>query len=173
MASHLYRDTAVVLRTYKLGEADRIVVLHDGVVEQVGTPLELYDRPNNLFVAGFIGSPSMNMFKGTIRAGATPWFEAANGTKLPLARAPAGSDGLAAIYGIRPEHLTLGGDLRTTVTVIEPTGAETQVLAKIAGEKILGVFRERVTTKPGEELAMSPDVSLVHLFDAKTGNRIS
>ncbi len=153
--------------------ADRIVVLHDGVVEQVGTPLELYDRPNNLFVAGFIGSPSMNMFKGTIRAGATPWFEAANGTKLPLARAPAGSDGLAAIYGIRPEHLTLGGGLRTTVTVIEPTGAETQVLAKIAGEKILGVFRERVTTKPGEELAMSPDVSLVHLFDAKTGNRIS
>ena len=153
--------------------ADRIVVLHDGVVEQVGTPLELYDRPNNLFVAGFIGSPSMNMFKGTIRAGAMPWFEAANGTKLPLARAPAGSDGLAAIYGIRPEHLTLGGGLRTTVTVIEPTGAETQVLAKIAGEKILGVFRERVTTKPGEELAMSPDVSLVHLFDAKTGNRIS
>jgi multiple sugar transport system ATP-binding protein len=153
--------------------ADRIVVLHDGIVEQVGTPLELYDRPNNLFVAGFIGSPSMNMFKGRIRAGATPHFEAVDGTRLPLAKAPEGSDGLAAIYGIRPEHLTLGGDLRTMVTVIEPTGAETQVLAKIAGEKILGVFRERVTTKPGEELAMSPDLSLVHLFDAKTGNRIS
>ena len=153
--------------------ADRIVVLHDGIVEQIGTPLELYDRPNNLFVAGFIGSPSMNMFKGTIRAGAAPHFEAADGTKLPLASAPAGSDGLAAIYGIRPEHLTLGGDLKPQVTVIEPTGSETQVIAKLAGEKIIGVFRERVNVKPGETVAMSPDLSLVHLFDAKTGNRIS
>ena len=153
--------------------ADRIVVLHDGIVEQIGTPLELYDRPNNLFVAGFIGSPSMNMFKGTIRGGAAPHFEAADGTKLPLASAPAGSDGLAAIYGIRPEHLTLGGDLKPQVTVIEPTGSETQVIAKLAGEKIIGVFRERVNVKPGETVAMSPDLSLVHLFDAKTGNRIS
>ncbi len=153
--------------------ADRIVVLHDGIVEQIGTPLELYDRPNNLFVAGFIGSPAMNMFKGTIRAGAAPHFEAADGTKLPLASAPAGSDGLAAIYGIRPEHLTLGGDLKPQVTVIEPTGSETQVIAKLAGEKIIGVFRERVNVKPGETVAMSPDLSLVHLFDAKTGNRIS
>jgi multiple sugar transport system ATP-binding protein len=153
--------------------ADRIVVLHDGIVEQIGTPLELYDRPNNLFVAGFIGSPAMNMFKGTIRGGAAPHFEAADGTKLPLASAPAGSDGLAAIYGIRPEHLTLGGDLKPQVTVIEPTGSETQVIAKLAGEKIIGVFRERVNVKPGETVAMSPDLSLVHLFDAKTGNRIS
>ncbi len=153
--------------------ADRIVVLHDGIVEQIGTPLELYDRPNNLFVAGFIGSPAMNMFKGTIRADAAPHFEAADGTKLPLASAPAGSDGLAAIYGIRPEHLTLGGDLKPQVTVIEPTGSETQVIAKLAGEKIIGVFRERVNVKPGETVAMSPDLSLVHLFDAKTGNRIS
>ena len=153
--------------------ADRIVVLHDGIVEQIGTPLELYDRPNNLFVAGFIGSPAMNMFKGTIRAGAAPHFEAADGTKLPLASAPAGSDGLAAIYGIRPEHLTLGGDLKPQVTVIEPTGSETQVIAKLAGEKIIGVFRERVNVKPGETVAMSPDLSLIHLFDAKTGNRIS
>ena len=153
--------------------ADRIVVLHDGIVEQIGTPLELYDRPNNLFVAGFIGSPAMNMFKGTIRAGAHPHFETADGTRLPLASAPAGSDGLAAIYGIRPEHLTLGGDLKPQVTVIEPTGSETQVIAKLAGEKIIGVFRERVNVKPGETVAMSPDLSLVHLFDAKTGNRIS
>ncbi|WP_373502171.1 ABC transporter ATP-binding protein [Aestuariivirga sp.] len=153
--------------------ADRIVVLHDGIVEQIGTPLDLYDRPANLFVAGFIGSPSMNMFKGTIRAGSTPWFETKDGTKLPLASVPTGSDGLDAIYGIRPEHLVLGGDLKATVTVIEPTGSETQVIAKIAGEKIIGVFRERVTTKPGELIAMSPELSLVHLFDAKTGNRIS
>jgi multiple sugar transport system ATP-binding protein len=153
--------------------ADRIVVLHDGIVEQVGTPLELYDRPANLFVAGFIGSPAMNMFKGTIHGGEKPWFEAADGTRLPLASAPAGSDGKAAVYGIRPEHLVLGGDLKVMVTVIEPTGAETQVLGKLAGEKIIGVFRERVTTKPGEHIAMMPDLSLVHLFDAAAGDRLA
>ena len=153
--------------------ADRIVVLHDGIVEQIGTPLELYDRPNNLFVAGFIGSPAMNMFKGTIRGGAAPHFEAADGSKLPLASVPANSEGREAVYGIRPEHLVLGGELRPQVTVIEPTGSETQVVAKLAGEKITGVFRERVNVAPGEAIAMSPDVSLVHLFDAKTGNRIS
>jgi multiple sugar transport system ATP-binding protein len=153
--------------------ADRIVVLHDGIVEQIGTPLELYDRPANLFVAGFIGSPAMNMFKGTIRDGAKPIFELADGSVLPLARAPAGSDGLAAVYGIRPEHLNLGGDMKVTVTVIEPTGAETQVIGKVGAEKIMGVFRERVSTKPGEQLAMSPDLSLVHLFDAKSGQRLA
>jgi len=152
--------------------ADRIVVLHDGVVEQMGSPLELYDRPANLFVAGFIGSPAMNLFRGTIRAGAQPFFEAKDGTRLPLASAPQGSDGREAVYGIRPEHLSLGGELQPQVSVIEPTGAETQVIGKLAGEKVIGVFRERVAARPGETIAMSPDLSLVHLFDAKTGQRI-
>ncbi len=153
--------------------ADRIVVLHDGIVEQVGTPLELYDRPSNLFVAGFIGSPAMNMIKGTIRGGAQPSFEAADGTRLPLGAVPAGSDGLDAVYGIRPEHLVLGGPITAEVTVVEPTGAETQVIARLAGQKVMGVFRERVATRPGEKIAMTPDVALVHLFDAKSGKRIS
>ena len=153
--------------------ADKIVVLHDGIVEQMGSPLDLYDRPANLFVAGFIGSPAMNMFKGVIRGGGQPYFEAADGTHLPLASAPPGSDGLEAVYGIRPEHLTLGGGLTCQVAVIEPTGSETQVIAKLAGEKFIGVFRERVNVAPGKPIAMSPDLSLVHLFDAKTGRRIS
>ena len=153
--------------------ADKIVVLHDGIVEQAGTPLELYDRPSNLFVAGFIGSPSMNMIKGTIRGGASPCFETPDGTRLPLAAVPDGADGLDAVYGIRPEHLVLGGDVKAEVTVIEPTGAETQVIAKLAGQKIMGVFRERIATKPGAMIAMTPDVSLVHLFDGKSGRRIS
>jgi multiple sugar transport system ATP-binding protein len=152
--------------------ADRIVVLHDGIVEQMGSPLDLYDRPANLFVAGFIGSPAMNMFKGTIRAAGAPHFETADGTRLPLAAVPPGLDGRAAVYGIRPEHLSLGGELKAQVTVIEPTGAETQVIARLAGEKIIGVFRERVSVKPGEMIAMSPDLKLVHLFDAKTGLRL-
>jgi multiple sugar transport system ATP-binding protein len=153
--------------------ADRIVVLHDGVVEQMGSPLELYDRPANLFVAGFIGSPAMNLFKGKIRAGSHSHFETQGGARLPLPSLPPALDGQEAVYGIRPEHLTLGGDLRAEVTVIEPTGAETQVIARLGGEKMIGVFRERVSVKPGESIAMSPDLSLIHLFDAKTGLRLT
>ena len=152
--------------------ADRIVVLHDGIVEQIGTPLDLYDRPANLFVAGFIGSPAMNMLKGTIHLQPRPHFRTIDGITLPLARAPEAEEGRAAIYGMRPEHLSLGGDLPLQVAVIEPTGAETQVIGRLSGQKIIGVFRERVSAKPGETLALSPDVSLIHLFDEKTGERI-
>src|SRR5215213_3551093 len=90
--------------------ADRIVVMHDGLVEQVGAPLELYDRPQNLFVAGFIGSPAMNFLHGTIRANGALAFEGAHGVRLPLAAAPAGSDGRPVIYGIRPEHFVIADD---------------------------------------------------------------
>ena len=119
--------------------ADRIVVLRDGVVEQIGTPLELYDRPANLFVAGFIGSPSMNFLKGTIKLGGTPSFVIDGGVSLPLASAPAGSDGRPAIYGIRPEHLMLAGSdgLPAEISVLEPTGLETQVFAKVGAQKIV------------------------------------
>jgi multiple sugar transport system ATP-binding protein len=153
--------------------ADRIVVLHDGIVEQKGAPLELYDRPENLFVAGFIGSPAMNLFKGTIRSGKSPVFETEDGTKLPLATAPAASDGKPAIYGIRPEHITLGGELGAQITVVEPMGGETQVIATLAGQKLVGVFRERITTKPGERLLLSPSLDKVHLFDEASGQRLS
>jgi multiple sugar transport system ATP-binding protein len=152
--------------------ADKIVVLHDGVVEQIGSPLELYDRPANLFVAGFIGSPAMNMIQGIIRPGASPTFEAEDGTQLPLGSAPSNSDGKRAIYGFRPEHLTLGGPVKTEITVVEPTGSETQVVARLAGQKIVGVFRERISARPGEVLAVAPNLSSVHLFDAASGQRL-
>src|SRR5271165_4770453 len=154
--------------------ADRIVVLRDGVVEQIGTPLELYDRPANLFVAGFIGSPSMNFLKGTIRFNGSPAFVIDGGVSLPLASAPAGSDGRPAIYGIRPEHLVLSGTdgMLAEVSVLEPTGQETQVFAKVGTHKIVAVFRQRLSAKPGETLPMMPEVRLAHLFDEKTGARI-
>src|SRR6202041_3943911 len=84
--------------------ADKIVVMHDGIVEQIGTPLELYDRPDNQFVASFIGSPAMNFLKGKIKANGSVGFEGPNGVKLPLASAPTNSDGRGAVYGVRPEH---------------------------------------------------------------------
>src|SRR6266480_1336124 len=84
--------------------ADKIVVMHDGLVEQIGAPLELYDKPKNLFVAGFIGSPAMNFLKGVVRLNGKAEFEGPNGIHLPLGAAPAGADGRPAVYGVRPEH---------------------------------------------------------------------
>jgi len=153
--------------------ADRIVVMHDGIVEQIGSPLELYDRPANMFVAGFIGSPSMNLLKGKVLHEGHPSFLTDGGVTLPLAAAPAGSDGRPAYYGFRPEHLALGGaDLKAEVSVIEPTGSETQVFARLGTQKIVGVFRERITAKPGEFLPIMPNLDAVHLFDAQSGARL-
>ncbi len=154
--------------------ADRIVVMNAGVVEQVGSPLELYDRPDNLFVAGFIGSPAMNLLKGTIRVKGKPAFLTDGGVTLPLASVPAGGDGRPAIYGIRPEHFSLGGrNVKAEVSVIEPTGSETQVFARLGPHKIVGVFRERVAAKPGDKLPIVPDPAAVHLFDEASGQRIN
>jgi multiple sugar transport system ATP-binding protein len=152
--------------------ADRIVVMRDGIIEQSGLPLDLYDRPANLFVAAFIGSPSMNLLKGTIRVNGKATVVTEDGVTLPLASAPAGSDGRACVYGIRPEHIGLGGDLGAEVSVTEPTGSETQVFARLGTQKIVGVFRERVVVKPGERLPITPNLENVHLFDAATGARL-
>jgi multiple sugar transport system ATP-binding protein len=153
--------------------ADRIVVMHDGIIEQIGAPLELYDRPQNLFVAGFIGSPAMNFLKGAIRANGALEFEGAGGVRLPLAAAPRGSDGREVVYGVRPEHFTIADDgADAQVQVIEPTGSELQVVAKLGGEDIIAVFRERYAFKPGDKIRLKPDPRLVHLFDEPTGQRL-
>ena len=154
--------------------ADKIVVMHDGIVEQIGTPLELYDNPANQFVAGFIGSPAMNFLKGTVRVNGSAMFEGPNGVKLPVANAPASANGAAAVYGIRPEHFTLADDgAEAEIVVIEPTGSETQVFAKLGGEEVVAVFRERHQFKPCEKIKLKPDPKLVHLFDAATGKRLN
>ena len=154
--------------------ADKIVVMHDGRVEQIGAPLELYDRPDNLFVAGFIGSPAMNMIKGRIRVNGTASFEGPAGVTFSLAAAGSGNDGRPAVYGVRPEHFSLSEDgAEAEVQVIEPTGSELQVVAKLGGEDIIAVFRERHQFKPGEKIRLKPDPRLVHLFDETTGKRLS
>jgi multiple sugar transport system ATP-binding protein len=154
--------------------ADQIVVMNSGNVEQAGPPLELYDRPANLFVAGFIGSPAMNMLEGRVEGGA---FRSADGTGWPLP--PANGLGAAApagpmIYGVRPEHIRLapGEGIPATVQVVEPTGSETQVLMRVGGAPVVGAFRERIAAKPGEVLPVLPDPALVHLFDRQTGWRL-
>jgi multiple sugar transport system ATP-binding protein len=154
--------------------ADKIVVMHDGIVEQIGTPLDLYDKPGNQFVAGFIGSPAMNFLKGTVKANGSASFHGPNGVKLPLASAPAGSDGRPVVYGIRPEHFTLADDgADAEIVVVEPTGSETQVFAKLGGEEVVAVFRERHKFEPGDKVRLKPDPALVHLFDEATGKRLN
>ena len=153
--------------------ADKIVVMHDGLVEQIGAPLELYDKPKNVFVAGFIGSPAMNFLKGVVRLNGKMEFEGQGGARLPLAAAPAGSDGRAAIYGVRPEHFVIADDgAEAAIQVIEPTGPEIQVVAKLGGEDIIAVFRERHQFKPGDKIRLKPDPKLVHLFDEASGQRL-
>jgi multiple sugar transport system ATP-binding protein len=149
--------------------ADKIVVMHDGKVEQVGAPLDLYDRPDNLFVAGFIGSPAMNMLTG--RMDGDGRFRTADGVALP---APGGAEaGRPAVYGVRPESFRLGGDIPLTVEVVEPTGSETHVLAKLGETEIIGVFRERVRAAPGERLMVGVDLAATHLFDPGSGRRLA
>jgi len=149
--------------------ADKIVVMNGGNIEQAGRPLDLYDKPANLFVAGFIGSPAMNMLKGTVSGGA---LRMEDGTTLPLTNGSASHQG-PVVYGVRPEHLRLDSNgIPATVQVIEPTGSETQVLMKIGGQPVIGAFRERVSAKPGEILPVMPDAALIHLFDQQTGRRL-
>ncbi len=153
--------------------ADRIVVMNDGRVEQIGAPLELYDRPGNVFVARFIGSPAMNLFNGTIAVNGKACFVSAGGMRLPL-HGGSGPDGRAAIYGVRPEHFTLADDgVDAEIQVVEPTGSETQVVAKVGGQEVVAVFRERHAFRPGDHVRFQPDPRLVHLFDQASGKRLN
>jgi multiple sugar transport system ATP-binding protein len=150
--------------------ADRIVVMRDGRIEQVGSPIELYDNPANVFVATFIGSPAMNLLSGELDGDR---FRDATGQFWPLGKPVSAPAGTKVLYGIRPENLQLGeGGVSAEVVVIEPTGAETHVVLSIGGEHIVGVFRERLDVAPGATLAIRPDAGRALLFDAATGARL-
>jgi multiple sugar transport system ATP-binding protein len=150
--------------------ADRIAVMNDGRIEQLGEPLELYDRPANLFVAQFIGSPAMNLFDGIVRSGAVE----ALGVRWPAAT---GAEGQKVKYGIRPEHLEPAasgatGTIAAEVVVVEPMGAETELLARIGDTNLTILTRGRSSARPGERVSLAPQVAHVHLFDAQSGLRI-
>ncbi len=156
--------------------ADKIVVMKDGLVEQTGGPLELYDRPVNLFVAGFIGSPAMNIVPGTARtAGAAPHVAFADGATLPLPVGARADDGQPVMYGIRPEHCALSGNggLPVDVVVVEPTGADTQLYCRFNGQDVNAMVRDRTDCRPGDRIALTPDLGRAHLFDAASGIRLA
>ncbi len=150
--------------------ADQIVVMHDGRIEQIGSPLDLYDHPANRFVAGFIGSPAMNFIEGTLRGGVV---EAADGARLPMPAGSSATDGRGVLYGIRPEHLDIADDgFDAEVVVVEPTGSETQLFARLGGQELVGVFRERHEFAPGQRIRLRPRAECAHIFDPASGQRI-
>ena len=179
-ALHQRLKTTTVYVTHDQVEAmtmaDRIVVMHDGRIEQIGTPLELYDRPGNLFVAQFIGSPAMNVVSGTVRrAGGGAHVEAGGPVHWPLDGGP-GADGQAVSYGIRPEHLTLassGNGVPGEVIVVEPTGAETELLIQVGQEQVTLRTHGRPRVNPDEKVHLAVDPANVHLFDRGTGQRLT
>ena len=152
--------------------ADKIVVMQDGNIEQIGTPLDLFDMPANKFVAGFIGSPSMNLLSGTMGAGSVN----VGGQAFPAPGKAAASPGQLVTYGIRPEHLDISEKgFAARIAVIEPTGSETMVVARFGDNdatEITALFRERHAFKPGEIIKLMPRVENAHLFDGETGNRL-
>ena len=155
---------------------DQIVVMRDGRIEQTGSPLQLYDHPSNQFVAGFIGSPSMNFLPGTLRRdGGSAYIKLNDGTQLDAPVRAGGVDGQPIVFGTRPEHLTLasGGGIPAQVVVMEPTGMDTFVACRHEGIDLSAVFRERHDFAPGSTIHLLPDLQRAHLFDAESGQRLA
>ncbi len=174
---HLRLKTTSIYVTHDQIEAmtmaDQIVVMNDGRIEQVGSPLELYDYPANRFVAGFIGSPAMNFLEGVVRRGSDPHFELPGGGRLELNPDIQAPDGAKAVYGIRPEHLDIAPDgIEAKVELVEPTGSETVVSALVGDQELLGVYRERHNLAVGTVIKLRPKKEHAHLFDLATGQRI-
>src|SRR5438270_8997232 len=172
-ALHQRLKTTTVYVTHDQVEAmtmaDRIAVMNEGRVEQLGAPLELYDRPANLFVAQFIGSPAMIIFEGVLSSGRVE----ALGSRWPVSFGAHGADGQAVKYGIRPEHLQLGRDgVPAEVVVVEPMGHETELLVKINDIDLIVVMHGRSAHAPGERIFLAPQAANAHLFDVASGRRI-
>jgi multiple sugar transport system ATP-binding protein len=171
-ALHQRLKTTVIYVTHDQIEAmtmaDRIVVMNKGMIMQIGSPLEIYDRPANRFVASFIGSPSMNFIPGgVVRKGV---FQTKDGEEIAILDRTAGSHAVEA--GIRPESFILaqeGKGMTLAVEVVEPTGPETHVYGHIAGEPARVVFRERLNLAPGERVPVTAAPEHIHLFDKESG----
>ena len=150
--------------------ADVIVVMENGNIEQIGTPLEVYDRPRNVFVAGFIGAPSMNFLPGTVSGDGVD----VGSLTFPTPTASSLEQGRKVTVGVRPEHLSLSDNgLQVDVAVVEPTGSETHIVGRFGDREILAVFHERHAFNPGERLTLAPDLSQIHIFDRESGDRIN
>jgi multiple sugar transport system ATP-binding protein len=177
-ALHQRLKTTIIYVTHDQIEAmtmaDRIVVLRDGRIEQIGSAVELYDSPANVFVAEFIGSPAMNLLPARLAAKGEERMGVIGGNiAINLPRPSSGSDGQEIILGIRPEHLKLGhgGGLPGKVTLIEPMGAQVQIVSDVAGRAVTALLNERVRLNVGDAIRLVPSEA-VHAFDVESGRRL-
>ena len=164
--------------------ADEVVVMRGGLIEQSGTPMQIYDHPNNLFVAQFIGSPTMNVLECQVSDDNGEHYAAINDVRLPLPAGAALQAGQRIYYGIRPEHFHISGvtaaadgagdqsGLSGVVKVVEPTGPEIHVYLTLAGQDLCAITRDRVELHPGDSVQLQPDLQHVHLFDGDSKNAI-
>ena len=179
-ALHQRLKTTVIYVTHDQVEAltmaDRIVVLRSGVIEQVGTPLDLFDYPTNTFVAQFIGSPKMNLFSATVTdQGDSCVAVLEAGAQIPLPAAAKPYAQRRVTVGIRPEHLFIDdvpGALRARVDIVEPLGSQMQIGVSSGTQTYIALFNERIGARPEQELALMARPNNVHLFDATSDERI-
>jgi sn-glycerol 3-phosphate transport system ATP-binding protein len=160
--------------------ADRLIVMNGGVAEQIGTPMDVYDRPASVFVAGFIGSPAMNFLAAKVGADAKSVDLVATGAKavsLPLAVTTSAAPGTPVALGLRPEHLlpSSDGPLEFSIELAEPLGADTLLHGRFGDARELVTVRQggHVTAEPGEQRRFSIGATRLHLFDSQTGRRIA
>jgi multiple sugar transport system ATP-binding protein len=158
--------------------ADRIAIMKNGVIQQLDNPHTIYNRPVNLFVAGFIGSPSMNFLKGTLDGSSF----AIENTSISLGgyqfdKAPSGKTDV--VLGIRPEHVSVGEDARkmpfqieSEVEIVEPMGADTIAWTKIGGQSVTFRAASEVVLEPGQKVTIGFDPARGSVFDAASGNRL-
>lgn len=163
--------------------ADKIVVMNGGRVEQIGSPLELYDYPSNLFVAGFIGSPAMNFLNGDlITTSAGRAVRIGSDCVVPVGDTGQ-ADGHKVVLGVRPEHFAIsvpdqegaGGreaGVEAQVIVTEPTGADTQIFCRLAGVEVVAISRQRHLLTPGTRIWLDAQPDKTCLFDEETGQRL-
>jgi multiple sugar transport system ATP-binding protein len=177
---HHKLSTTVIYVTHDQIEAmtmaDVIVVLRDGQIEQIGKPLEIYDHPANLFVAEFIGSPSMNVLSGEVSSQSGHPVVLCNGLALPLPPDTQVTPGQIVKYGIRPEHLrpgSVGPGFPARVSVVEPTGPEIHIYADAGAQEICAITQDRLDLSPGDEIKLMPVLERVHLFEPATGKVIN
>jgi multiple sugar transport system ATP-binding protein len=165
--------------------ADRIVLLRDGVIEQEGAPLDLFEQPASLFVAGFLGSPRMNFVRGRLdrRAEETSvkLGDAGPELALPKERAPDAPNGADVILGFRPEHVhratempPVAGHIRvsSTVELVQPTGSRTYATCRLGGQPVVAELRAHDANRAGEQIEIDINLTRATLFDPATSKAL-
>ncbi|MEI4771606.1 sn-glycerol-3-phosphate ABC transporter ATP-binding protein UgpC [Psychrobacillus sp. FJAT-51614] len=184
---HLRLKTTTVYVTHDQTEAmtmaSRLVVMKDGFIQQIGSPKEVYENPENVFVGGFIGSPAMNFFEGNINNG---YFKIGEyNLRIPAEKwtllNSKGYDGKSVVLGVRPEHISGDAEALTqfsdsivdaNIEVSELTGAELMVYSSLADQQYVARINADATMEPGQKVKLAFDLSRAHFFDKETESRI-